>query len=111
MRKVLLTSALMLIAFTNLKSQEVEKKMFKINFLLPGVEYEFSTSKNSTININPGFGFNNLYHNSDNDKLQYYAPFLDLQSKWYYNFKKRALDGKNTKGNSADYVAIKCILI
>lgn len=86
-------------------TNEVEKSMFKVNFLItPGIEYEVGLSKNTTLDFRLGTGLGYVKTNNNEE----YGIFLTGEAayRYYYNFEKRASKGKNTKGNSANYVAL-----
>lgn len=87
----------------------VEKQLFKVNLLLtPGLEYEVGVSKNSTLDFRLGTGLAYVKVNDDED----YGVFLNFEGayRYYYNFEKRASKGKNTSGNSGNYVALTTFL-
>jgi len=82
----------------------VEKGLFRINILNPGLEYEIGLSQNTTLNLRAGTGF--AYVKSDNEAA--YGVFLTGEASYrhYYNFEKRASKGKNTSRNSANYISL-----
>ncbi|WP_282089803.1 DUF3575 domain-containing protein [Aquimarina algiphila] len=87
------------------QTNKVEKQMFKANLLLtPGVEYEVGVSENATLDFRLGTGLAYVKSNNDED----YGVFLTFEGayRYYYNFEKRANKGKNTSGNSANYLAM-----
>ena len=78
--------------------------MFKVNFLVPGIEYEHGVSENSTLSLGVGTGI--VYINdSFNDGVGFY-PFAQGKYKYYYNFDRRQNKGKNTAGNTGNYVSL-----
>ncbi len=100
---IFLFSAVLLSAQNN--TNEVQKKMFKANLLLtPGLEYEIGVSKNATLDFRVGTGLAYVKSNNEED----YGIFLTFEGAYrhYYNFERRARKGKNTSGNSANYIAL-----
>jgi len=83
----------------------VEKNLFKINLLLPGVVYEHGFTTKNTLYSELSFGIG--YRNSD-----YYGsgwsfyPTITEQFRHYYNLEKRASKGKVTAHNSGGFVAL-----
>ena len=84
---------------------QVERQLWKINFLLPGVEYERGLGSFATVNINPYFdvGYSSNFVLGNAWLVQ---PALDVQLRRYYNLLRRAGKGKRTEGNSANYFAL-----
>ncbi len=83
----------------------VEKHMFKANLLItPGLEYEVGVAKNATLDFRLGTGLAYVRVNDEED----YGIFLTFEGayRYYYNFARRASKGKNTSGNSANYLAM-----
>lgn len=90
----------------NVQSQtNVEKKLFSVNVLLPGLEYETGLSNNTTLDLRAGTGFG-VRGGSDRDTE--FGVFLNThaQYRYYYNFNKRFEKDKNTANNSANYLAL-----
>lgn len=87
------------------------QKTTKINFLNPGIAWERPTGKKTTAEINIGVGYNGSYPEltdfGNNGFQALIAPFVDLQSRYYYNFKKRETKLKSVMGNSANFVALR----
>ena len=95
------------------------ERVFRVNVLSPGIEFETPVSAKSTLSINPGIGLQGAYSNlsytynigqKTNNPLTYYiAPFLDLSYKTYYNRDKRQAKGKSLAFNSGNYWAIRLL--
>jgi len=99
---------------TQLQSQEARnvEKVWRINFLNPSGELESPTGNNSTFSTKLGVGFGGGYPEltyGGSGFIYIFAPFLDLQHKWYYNFEKREEKGKNTIGNSGNYFSLRLL--
>lgn len=105
--KKLLFVVLVLIGFSaNAQSQtNVEKKLYSVNFLLPGLEYEMGLSNNTTLDLRAGTGFG-ISGGSNRDTE--FGIFLNAhtQYRYYYNFNKRLRKDKNIDNNSANYIAL-----
>jgi len=112
--KNLITTILILVALYNSYGQDVtnqpstkkvEKHLFKINALLaPSLEYEVGVGDKSTLLFRAGIGG---FRYTDNNISRYgiYA-LIEADYRYYYNFARRERKGKNTKNNSANYVAL-----
>lgn len=102
-------TASILLAFVNLNAQDktsnLENNQFKINILSPGITYEKRLSENTTLstdlNLSAGFAYN-----SDSGTKLLLSPYIREQYRYYYNFEKRNSKGKNTKNNSANFIAL-----
>lgn len=103
------------IAVYGQENSEDLSKIFRINALNPGVEFELPISRKSTIAINPGIGMHGSYKNLEYEKniiigfTYYISPFLDFSYKRIYNRKNRQLKGKNLNYNSGNYWGL-CLL-
>lgn len=87
-------------------------KVFRINALNPGLEYEMPISNKSTIAINSGIGIHGSYMHLEYDYLRsgvtyYISPFLDLSYKKIYNRTKRQSKSKNLDYNSGNYWGLR----
>lgn len=82
-----------------------EVRQWKINIISPGLEYEMGIGVNQTINLKAAWqlaidpALQNLY-----DELEFF-PAITAQTRFYYNFEKRARKRRQIYGNSADYFA------
>ncbi|SEG52059.1 hypothetical protein SAMN03080598_04321 [Algoriphagus boritolerans DSM 17298 = JCM 18970] len=65
------------------------QKTTKINFLNPGIAWERPIGKKTTAEINIGVGYNGSYPELTDFGINGFqaliAPFLDLQTRYYYN--------------------------
>lgn len=92
-------------AFTQEKTQDLTK-VFRVNFLNPGVEIEIPLAEKSTFAANAGVGFEGSYRNLNytNSGFTYFiAPFLDVSYKHIYNREKRAFKDRNLAYNAGNY--------
>ncbi len=109
MKRLLFIPLLLALSF-QVNAQETEK-VWRINFLNPGIVYETPVSSNSTISINAGIGYNGSYPNLSDTRqsgFQYaIAPFLDLQFKRFYNLQKRDRMDKTTRNNSGNFISLR----
>lgn len=102
---------LILVSFSNIFAQDtssVEKNLFKINLLLPGVVYEHGLSKKNTLysELSFGIGYNQSGYSGKNLSLY---PNINEQFRHYYNLEKRAQKGKRTIGNSGNFLGLNAI--
>lgn len=87
------------------KEISVNKNLFKINLLPPGITYEHGLTKKLTLNsdINAGISY---HYSSFSGSDWIIFPFVDEQLRHYYNLEKRALKGKRTENNSGNFLAL-----
>ncbi len=93
-------------------AQEVnaKKHLLILNFINPGIEYEYSISDKSKISANIGYGVSMSYPNLTDvqPKHAFFAsPFFDLQYKVIYNLNRRKAKNKSTAYNAGDFFGIK----
>ena len=95
---------------TNAQSNlNVEKQLFKINILIPGIEYEVGLSNYQTLNLRLGTGF--ALRGASGVKTKYGVfLFFEGQYRWYYNYNRRRAKEKRTQYNSANYLAFSGII-
>ncbi|TXK78607.1 hypothetical protein [Mesonia sp. K4-1] len=112
MKKVLFI-VLSLIIFQEIAAQNnvdssYTENVFRINFLNPGVEYEYAVTNTSTLSGGLGVTYGGSYPDlsGGGSGFRYLiTPFLDLQYKHFYNFKKRLAKNKNTAHNSGNFIS------
>lgn len=98
------------IGIFKLNAQEkpsVEKHLFKVNLLLPGVVYENGLDTKNTIysELSTGFG----YRKNGAGTNWTFLPVINEQFRHYYNLEKRSLNSKKTSGNSGNFLALNAI--
>ena len=83
--KYLITSLLIifLISVSCQAQKNVEDNQFKINFINPGLEYEFGIAQNQTLDFSAGLQF------VANSNGYAFIPALNGQYRYYYKFKRR----------------------
>jgi hypothetical protein len=97
-------------------AQEKATDLFNTNikFIGIGIQYEKSLSYNftavGTIDYIGGFSYTTDW-NGEGDLNYIFTTSLNLEGRYYYNFDRRISKGKNTKNNSANYIALKGIYI
>ena len=92
------------------KTENTLEKVFRVNAINPGVEFEFPISKKSILAFNPGVGYHPSNSNLDytsNGYTYYISPFLDLSYKMIYNQEKRDTKGRNNNYNSGNYWGLR----
>lgn len=87
--------------------------VWRFNFVNPGAELEVPVTQNSTFSTNIGVGYNGSYpeltEGVNNGVVYIIAPFLDLQYKYFYNFKKRLAKNKSTNNNSGNFISWRMV--
>lgn len=88
-------------------------KVWRINFLNPGVELEIPTGQYSTfstgLGIGYGGGYPDLTYTVGSGYIYIISPFLDVQEKWFYNLNKRASKNRTTENNSGNFISLRLI--
>ena len=82
----------------------VEKGLFSVNILTPGLEYEFGLNDLSTLDLRAGSGF--AYRKGTFGEGFGVFPTFNVQYRHYYNLNKRLEKGKNISNNSGNYIAL-----
>lgn len=89
------------------------ENVFRINFINPGVEYEWAIGKQQTLGFNLGVGYGGSYPNLDvggsNGFIYIISPFFDLQFKQFYNRKKRLQKGRPINYNSGNFISARLL--
>ncbi len=92
---------------TTATNKNFTEKVFRINFLSPGLEYEFPVCQKSTFSAGAGVAYGGSYPDlsiGGSGYLYLITPFLDLQYKHFYNFEKRLAKNKNIAHNSGNFI-------
>lgn len=108
-------SFLFLILFsTSINAQEtsVEKSLFGIQTGLLGiwVHNESHLADEFVLRTEAGFDagiFSGFFYDGTGFLL---APVINVSPRWYYNYKKRAAEGRKTLNNSANFLALEISL-
>lgn len=86
---------------------------FRINYVNPGIDYEFAIGKNTSLSTGLGIGFSGAYREltgfSTSGINYLISPFLDIQYKYIYNREKRKLKQKTLLNNSGNYFSLRLI--
>lgn len=89
------------------------ESVLRINVINPAVSYEKALGSKTSLDASLGFGYNFSYPNlslAADDGFQYiFAPFVDVQGRYYYNFAKRQENGKSVSQNSGNFVAVRTL--
>lgn len=105
MKKLLFIAVLLLLTkgFSQ-TDMNVEKNMFKVNFLMPGFEYEHGVTKNTTLQLKLGTSF--TYESTFGVESAGVFVNLEAQYRYYYNFDRRIRKEKNINKNSGNYLSL-----
>lgn len=106
MKKLILLS-FVLFSFLATYAQDqpsVENGLLSVNFLTPGLEYEFGLTNFTTLGLRAGSGF--AYRKSSFGEGFGVYPIFNIDYRYYYNLEKRLDKGKNISNNSANYIAL-----
>jgi len=96
---------------TTLLGQKYEEERLtvpvtKITILEPGFAHEFPVGNKSTLFLRAGFTGTLAKDYYDEITGVLFRVFGSATGRYYYNFNKRNMMGKNTKRNSANYFAL-----
>ncbi|CAM3410300.1 hypothetical protein OBK20_11940 [Empedobacter falsenii] len=107
MKKTLFTLLLSSSLFAQEKATDLVG--LSLNFMGFGAQYEKAINDNFTGQATVEYMgvFYSVGHVLDFDLKGLYTLKLSLEGRYYYNFDKRISNGKNTKNNSANYLAFK----
>lgn len=89
---------------------EVEDQLFRVDFFVPGFQYEKRLSKSSTIQAAISLGsFGRTYFTSTDQKRFDFGilPQIEAGYRYYYNLEKRKKTFNNFTNNSGSYVGPK----
>ena len=115
MKKTLLILAIGLLTTVNYAqgNDQIEtEKVWRLNFLNPGIELEIPTGQYSTFSSGLGVGYGGGYPDltlGGTGLIYIISPFVDLQQKWFYNLNKRVRKDRNTDNNSGNFVSFRLI--
>ncbi|MFO7658378.1 MAG: hypothetical protein R6W78_15070 [Bacteroidales bacterium] len=92
------------------ESEYQKQNVLRLNFINPGIEYEYSISDKSKLSLNVGFGVSMSY--PDLTTIQpnhafFMSTFFDIHYKNIYNFDRRKSNNKNVEFNAGDFIGIK----
>lgn len=87
---------------------KVEKSLYKVNFYIPGFEYEYGIGKLNTLNFLITFGAAWVPENKNQKSAFFLSPVLMIELRNYYNLMRRMKKNKNTKNNTGNFFAL-CI--
>ncbi|UZR98111.1 DUF3575 domain-containing protein [Chondrinema litorale] len=107
--KILLTIIICAISLiANAQESSVEKATLGVQAGLLGiwVNGESKLAEQFTLRTEVGVMFDSFGFTSNSD-IYTITPELTLEPRWYYNIEKRALSGKPTSKNSANYFSIE----
>jgi len=77
----------------------LERHQFKFNLLSPGFTYEFGLFKNQSVSTNLGLAL------ATYEEGYVFGLASNNRYRYYHNFNRRDRMGKNTSGNSGNYIA------
>ncbi|WP_394747064.1 hypothetical protein [Spongiimicrobium salis] len=84
-------------------TKKVENQQWKVNLLVPGVEYEFGVGDQSTLSL--GLGTAVAVAGGSDRRTEFgLFPFAEGKYRNYINFERRERKGKHTYGNSGNFV-------
>ena len=87
------------------------EKVWRINILNPAIELETPMGENSTLSTGVGIGYGGSYPKTSiggGTGLRYSInPFLEVQYKNFYNFKKRKNKNLSIENNSGNFISVR----
>ncbi len=86
--------------------KNVERHQFKVNLLLPGLEYEMALGQNSTLDLKAGlqYGLTPLGFD-DYGNLELFTVYT-AQYRYYHNLENRFRKNRMAYGNAGNYIAL-----
>ena len=116
MKKIIILIVLVLFAVSlNAQKSKTYKteKVWRVNFLNPAIELEIPTGEKSTFSTSLGIGYDGGYPDltyGGSGFIYIISPFMDLQYKNFYNFKKRIEKGKIIDNNSGNFISARLMI-
>jgi hypothetical protein len=86
-------------------NNNVEESLLKVNFINPGIEYEWGFAKNQTFDVSAALQFG-ARGGSGRDFDWALIPAFNASYKYYYNLNRRKDKGKHITGNSGNFIAL-----
>jgi hypothetical protein len=108
----LLFGLLITVSYAQENNNIATEKIWRVNFLNPGVELELPTGTYSTFSAGIGIGYGGGYPDltsGGSGFIYIISPFLDIQEKWFYNLNKRNAKKRTTENNSGNFVSFRFI--
>ena len=115
MKKTLLTllfGLLITLSYAQENEKITTEKIWRVNFLNPGVELELPTGTYSTFSAGLGIGYGGGYPDltfGGSGFIYIISPFLDVQEKWFYNLNKRNDKNRTNENNSGNFISLRFI--
>ncbi len=111
MRKII-CCAILFLCFSSAWSQarrNVSAFQIRANAYPVGVDIELADSDFKTINVSFGvMGSLSTVGNEDGAELAFgFAPYVDMQYRWFYKLKHEAKQGMKLRGNSGNFLAFR----
>ncbi len=88
-------------------SEKINAHSLKLNYLLPGIEYEVKVIEDFTLSLRTGFNFSGLIPNVFAGSDPRVKPFGEVQIRRYFRTKEKSNKGKTMIGNSGDYFGLR----
>ncbi|WP_343910323.1 DUF3575 domain-containing protein [Aquimarina litoralis] len=86
---------------------ETSKHLLKGNLLItPSLEYEKRVTNATTLSLQLGVELGTIENEILDETRVVFYPTLDIDYRYYYNFRRRQEKGKNTTHNSANYFGL-----
>ncbi len=107
MKKVLL-SVLVSVLFVNSYAQDaiVEKNMWGVQIGIPPLSLYQESRLTNTIALRTELTMGFAYEYSMGESKWAFIPTVSLEPRFYYNLQKRASKGKQTTGNSGNFISL-----
>ncbi|MFD2585991.1 hypothetical protein ACFSQJ_03565 [Croceitalea marina] len=86
-------------------TKNVEESLIKVNFINPGIEYEWGFAKNQTFDVSAALQFG-ARGGSDRGFDWALIPAFNASYKYFYNLNRRKEKGKRIRGNSGNFIAL-----
>lgn len=88
-------------------------RLLNVGIINPSIEWERPLSRFTTLSIQPGVGYGISYPALSRANtlgfLYLIAPFLDVQSRYYYSLQRRSMRGKSTENNTASFLSLRLL--
>lgn len=108
LKTIILAISLLIFFKTDAQNISVEKSIWGVQTGILGIWVHNEYRLSDKIALRSEIGFDGGFRINSNSDYNYYVltPIITAEPRWYYNIKKRSKKGKNTKNNSANFVAL-----
>lgn len=111
MKQTILTIFLFVAVFAAAQQEHTTEKIWRVNIINPSVEVDLPITSKIVQTAALGVGYSGSYPElsagGGSGFVYVISPFVDTQTKYFYNFNKRIEKGKNVTGNAGNFLSFR----